>query len=41
VAETFPRNNAVEITKAMDFASKTLVPLNFDNEIELLSRDIQ
>lgn len=37
VAETFPRNNAVEITKAMDFASNTLVPLHFDNEIELLS----
>ena len=41
VAETFPRNNAVEITKAMDFADKTLIPLNFDNEIELLSNNKQ
>lgn len=37
VAETFPRNNAAEITKAIDFAYNTLVPLIFDNEIELLS----
>lgn len=36
VAETFPRNNAAEITKAIDFAYNTLVPLIFDNEIELL-----
>lgn len=35
VAETFPHNNAVEITKAMDFADKTLVPLSFDNKIEM------
>ena len=41
VAETFPRNNAVEITKVMDFADKTLIPLNFDNEIELLSNNKQ
>lgn len=41
MAETFPRNNAVEITKVMDFADKTLIPLNFDNEIELLSNNKQ
>ncbi|MDY3266979.1 MAG: hypothetical protein SOX26_05555 [Phocaeicola sp.] len=35
VSEAFPRNNAVEITKAMDFAYRTLLPLSFDNEIEL------
>lgn len=35
VAETFPRNNAVEMTKALNFAIETLIPLNFNNEIEL------
>ena len=35
VAETFPRNNAVEVTKAIEFAEDTLIPLSFENEIEL------
>ena len=35
VAEAFPRNNAVEMTKALKFAKDTLLPLSFNNEIEI------
>lgn len=36
VSESFPRNNAMEMTYALAFAQQTKgVPLNFENEIDL------
>lgn len=36
VSESFPRNNAIEMTNAMQFAEETNgIPLNFENEIYL------